>query len=205
MNTTHRCGLALVLACALPLSMAAEPPATDAPAMTAEQKAMMDAWTKAGTPGAEHARLGEQLAGTWNATMTMWMDPAAPPMTETGTSTNSMVLDGRHVHMAFKGQFMGRPFTGFGTTGYDNTLRRYTSTWVDNMSTAVMIALGDYDAATGTYTFRSEMADPAAGGKPIPIRETLQVIDADNHVMEMFETRDGAEARTMRIEYRRAK
>lgn len=38
----------------------------------------------------------------------------------------------------------------------------------------------------------------------MPIRETVRIVDSDHHVMEMFESRDGAEARTMRIEFTRA-
>src|SRR3546814_10834575 len=42
-------------------------------------------------------------------------------------------------------------------------------------------------------------------GARIAIRETGRIIDADHHVMEMFETHDGQDVRTMQIEYTRAK
>src|SRR5690606_11123496 len=95
---THvRSCLAFALACVLPLALAAEPsiqadPQADAqaraqtPAISEEQQAMMDAWIRAGTPGAEHARLAVQFAGTWDVAMTFWMDPDTPPMTERGTA-----------------------------------------------------------------------------------------------------------------------
>lgn len=73
------------------------------------------------------------------------------------------------------------------------------------MSTAHMLSHGDYDAATRTYTYTGEMADPMRPGSMIPVRETVRVIDADHHVMERFEPKDGKEVRTMQLEYTRRK
>lgn len=73
------------------------------------------------------------------------------------------------------------------------------------MSTGVMVMEGDYDPATKTYTFRGQMADPMNEGAMIAIRETIRIVDADHHVMEMFEPHDGKEVRTMQIDYTRAK
>src|SRR5690606_4061789 len=88
-----------VLACAL-LSFAATaaaqedeaqaeaPPPAAAPA-NADQQAMMAAWLKAATPGPQHAQLAEHFIGTWDTKQSMWMDPSAPPMIETGKSVNT--------------------------------------------------------------------------------------------------------------------
>lgn len=170
----------------------------------AQDEAAVAAWEAAATPGAEHAQLAEHFVGTWDTKMTLWMDPVTPPLVETGRAVASTELGGRHVRMDFHGNFMGAPFEGTGSTGYDNVRRQYVSTWKDNMSTAVMFSYGDYDAATSTYTFRSEAPDPLDAGVMVPIRETVRIVDGDHHVLEMFETRDGAETRTMRIEFTRA-
>ncbi len=171
----------------------------------AEQQAMMAAWQKAATPGPQHAQLAEHFAGTWDTKQTMWMDPSAPPMTETGKSVDAAVLGGRQIHTQFSSRFMGQPFNGIGFMGYDNVRGKYTASWVDDMSTGLMTSEGDYDPATKTYTFIAEMADPTKDGAPVRIRETVRVIDADHHVMEMFETRDGQDVRTMQIDYARVK
>lgn len=218
MKHSRPCLLLLALAIALPVvaqdttpvdstqADAAPASATAMPQMSAEQQAMMAAWEKAGQPGAQHQRLADQFAGTWDTKMTMWMDPSAPPMTETGKSTNTAELGGRQLRMAFSGQMMGQPFEGMGYMGYDNIRGKYTSSWMDNMSTGTMMTDGEYDLATQTYTFRGEMADPMQGGKAmIPFRETVRIVDADHHVMEMYETRDGKEARSFMIEYTRSK
>lgn len=196
-----------ILACALGAGATVLPAAhaQDTPPMTPEQQAMMAAWEQAATPGPEHARLVEQFAGTWDTTISMWMDPAGEPMVERGTSANTAVLGGRHVRMEYSGPFMGQTFEGLGYSGYDNVTGKYHSTWLDNMSTGRHVADGDYDPATRTYTYTGQMHDPMRPEAAVPVRETVQVLDADHHVMEMFETRDGQEARTMRIEFRRAR
>lgn len=197
------------LACAL-LSFAAPAAAQEqqapqpAAAPDAEMQAMMAAWQKAATPGPQHAQLAEHFAGTWDTKQTMWMDPSAPPMVETGKSVDTAVLGGRQIHTEFSSRFMGQPFNGIGFMGYDNVRGKHTIAWIDDMSTGLMTGEGDYDPATKTYTFTSEMADPMNDGAPLTVRETVRVIDADHHVMEMYEVRDGKEVRTMQIEYTRA-
>ena len=143
------------------------------------------------------------MAGTWNAKQTVWMDPSAPPMTSTGKAVNTPVFGGRHIRMDYTGQFMGQPFEGVGYTGHDNVTGRYVSTWMDSMSTGAFRAEGEYDAATSSYTFRGEMADPMRDGAVTQVREVVRVVDSDRHVMEMYETHDGQERKTMEIEFTR--
>ena len=175
------------------------------PEMSPEVQAMMAAWEKAMTPGEQHARLAEHFEGTWDTKMSLWMEPGAEPMVSTGTSTNTMILGGRQLKMEYSGIFMDMPFMGIGFTGYDNVRGVYTGSWTDNMTTGTMVSTGTYDAATATYTFKSEMPDPMHGGAMVPIRETIKIVDANHHVMEMFETRDSVEARTMVLDYIRRK
>ena len=80
----------------------------------------------------------------------------------------------------------------------------YVSHWVDSMGTGQYLTMGTYNAATRTYTFKGEMADPSEDGRKYPTRETMRIIDTNHHVMESFETRDGKERPVMRIEYTRA-
>lgn len=217
--------LALSLACALPLAAQDDPPqdkpaeradakaAQDtsakspaaAPQMSPDMQAMMAAWEKAATPGPQHKQLADQFVGTWNTKQTIWMDESTPPMTETGRSVATAVFGGRHVREEFSSQWMGQPFQGVALTSYDNIKGKYVSSWTDNMSTGQFLSEGDYDPATRTYTFRGQMPDPMKAGAMIPVRQVVRVLDNDRHVMQMHETRDGKERKTMEIEYTRAK
>lgn len=205
---TLRRTLPLTLACALLACASAfaqeDAAPAQAPAADPAQQAMMEAWQKAGTPGTRHAQLAEHFAGTWDTKQTMWMDASAPPMVETGKSVDTAVLGGRQIQTAFESRFMDQPFTGIGFTGYDNVRGKYVSTWTDSMSTGVMVSEGEYDPATKTYTFRGQMPDPTREGATMAVRETIRIVDADHHVMEMFEPHEGQEVRTMQIEYTRA-
>ncbi|QSX78813.1 DUF1579 domain-containing protein [Agrilutibacter solisilvae] len=197
--------LCLWAAMALPSIAAAQENAPAAPPMSPEQQAMMQAWQKASTPGEPHQRLAQQFAGTWNTRQSMWMEPSAAPSIETGTAVNTAIYGGRQLRMDYKGAFMGQPYEGLGFSGYDNIKGKYVSSWMDNMSTSVFLAEGDYDPATRTYTYRGQMPDPMKPGIVVPVRNVVRVVDKDHHVFEMHETRDGKEVKTMQIEYTRAK
>jgi hypothetical protein len=178
--------------------------AQEQPKMSAEQKAAMEAMMKAGTPGEAHKQLSS-MVGTWNAKVTMWMDPAAPPMVSTGTSTNKWVLGKRWVRQDYSGTFMGKPFTGVGYTGYDNVKEQYVGTWMDNASTAVMISNGKADDDGKTYMFSSTMDDPLTK-KPVDMKTKLTVVDKNRHVMEMWgPAPDGTQYKMMEITYTRKK
>ena len=187
---------------ALALPVAAEEP--KAPEMTPEQQAMMDAWIKAGTPGAPHENL-KAFVGNWDTKVTAWMDPSAPPETSAGKATYTLTFGGRYLHTDYKGDYHGQPFEGFGQMGYDNVTGKYWSTWTDSMSTGIFVETGDYDAATKTYTMNGPMHDPTVKTGPVPVRTVTRFVDADHHTFEFYETRDGKERKTMEMHYTRAK
>ena len=173
------------------------------PPMSAEQKAMMEAWQRASAVGEPHKRLGG-MEGTWDAEVSMWMAPGQPPTKSMGTSVNRAILGGRWIEQQFTGSAMGQPFQGIGYTGYDNTKKKYVSTWMDSMSTAVMVSEGAFDAAGKVLTSTSTMLDPMTG-KPAVSKGVMRIVDADHHVYEMWETHDGRENKTLEIHYRRKK
>ena len=172
--------------------------------MSAEQKAMMEAWQKFATPAEGHKALAG-MVGAWDAEVTSWMEPGAPPMKSKGTSENRMVLGGRWVESKFTSEMMGQPFEGLGYTGYDNYKKKYIGTWQDNMSTAVMVSEGTFDTAGKVMTSTSTM-DDFMTGKTANIRMTTTIVDPDHHVFEMWGPGpDGKVAKQMEIHYRRRK
>ena len=172
------------------------------PQMSAEEKAMMEAWQKAMTPGPQHKQL-DGMVGTWNTTVKTWMSPGAPVTETTGISENKWVLGGRYIEQRFKGTFMGQPFEGIGYTGYDNVTKQFIGTWMDNMSTGAMVSNGWAQSDGKTWHFRSTMADPATG-RMMPIDEKVTVVDKNTHIMEMWAPGpDGKMYRSMEITYKR--
>ncbi|MCU0232246.1 MAG: DUF1579 domain-containing protein [Acidobacteria bacterium] len=170
-----------------------------APEMTPEQKAEMEAYMKAGTPGAPHKLLAES-AGTYDVKVKSWNDPAAPPMEETGSAVRTVDLDGRIVVERYKGSMMGMPFTGLGLSGFDNVSGKYWATWNDSMSTGIMVSEGTCDEKH-TCTFWGSWNDPIKKG-PVKMRMTSRRTGPGTEVMEMYAPgRDGKEMKMMEMTY----
>ncbi len=166
-------------------------------AQAQDSDAMMKAWQAFMTPGNEHKMLAAST-GTWNEEITMWMAPGAPPEKNTSTAENKMIMNGLYQHSTHTGSFGGMPFEGIGITGYDNAKKLFVSTWIDNMGSGIMYMEGTWDAATKTVNMKGKQTDPMTG-KSIDVRETLKIVDDKTHVLEMFETREGKERKTMEI------
>jgi hypothetical protein len=120
-KTAVLCLLALALLAAGPAltQEGAQEEAMEAPEMSADEAAMMEAWMKAMTPGPQHQMLAD-TAGEWTFTIKSWMDPEAEPMVSEGTAHRTMELGGRVVEEVVESSMMGQPFEGIGRTGYDN-------------------------------------------------------------------------------------
>jgi hypothetical protein len=169
-----------------------------------DSAAMMKAWMDYMTPGAMHSMLAKDN-GTWNAQITMWMAPDAPPQKSTGTAVYKMIMGGRYQQGEFKSTFNGMPFEGMSTVAYDNSKKAFVSTWLDNMGTGIMNMEGTYDEATKTYNFSGNSYDPMTG-KQCAFRQTIKRVDDNTLLEEMFATYPGAkEFKTMEITFKRKK
>lgn len=203
MNTkTLLYGLIFVLALGLGANQAAAQPAD---AGQPDMAAMMKMWEEMGAPAEQHQKLAE-MVGTWDAEVSMWMEPSAPPMTSTGVGTFSLMLGGRYLRHDFEGSAMGRPFKGLGITGYDKFRQEYFDLWFDDMSTGMMLTRGVPDSTGNVVHYTGKMDDPMSGRKDIPSRTVLTRIDGDTCKMEMFAADEsGNEVKAMEIVYKRRK
>ena len=174
--------------------------AQGAPEMSAEDKAMWDAYMAAGKVGPEHERLAQGV-GKWKATVRMWQGPGEPQVSE-ATSERKTILDGRVVADHFEGNMMGMPFVGHGMTGYDNVKKMYWSTWNDSMSTGIMTMWGKWDEAQNGLVMEGDVSDPMTGGT-IKVKMVSRYPEAGKEIFEMWEPRGpgGEMIRTMEITY----
>ncbi len=189
---------AAVAAPALPQAQGEQP-------MTPEQKAQMEAWTKAMTPGKQHQELAAKV-GTWEGTVTMWEAPGAPPQVSQAHSERTMLLGGRVQNAHWTGTMMGMPFEGVGMTGYDNVSGKWWTTWSDNFGTGVMTSTGtcDPDPKKGC-SYVGSFVDPISGKEK---KENSKVSwpTPDQERMEMFDIGpDGKEFKMMEIATHRVK
>ena len=169
------------------------------PQMTAEQKAEMEAYQKAGTPGPQHQALAAS-AGKYSIKSKSWHDASSPAIEDSGTATRSMTLDGRVLVEEVDCTMMGAPMTGRGMTGYDNVSGRYWSTWTDSISTGLMVSQGTCDAKHNC-SFKGTWNDAVAKG-PKRARMTSRWTSPTTEVWEMHGPgKDGKEFKMMEITY----
>ena len=97
----------------------------------------------------------------------------------------------------------GMVMEGISTLAYDNAKKTYTSTWMDNMSTGLMVMEGKYDAASKTVNLAGKGVDYRTG-KEVQMRETFRMIDDKNQLMEMYATYPGGkEFKNMEVTFKR--
>ena len=183
--------LSLLALAALPVLAQDKPKAPD---MSADMEAMQ----KAASPGEPQKKLA-RLAGDWTATTRAWMAPGQPPMESPGTMHGEVLMGGRYVEHTWKGSFMGQPFEGRGTDGYDNVGKMYVSSWVDTMGTGIMHMTGTCDAPVKVCTYTGDVWDPMSG-KKTSMKEVITWTDDNNFKNEMFGPGpDGKEMKWMEI------
>jgi hypothetical protein len=166
----------------------------------------MKSWMEYATPG-EMQKMLAKSDGTWTGETTMWMENGAKPMVSKSEATNKMMYGGRYQITNHKGDFMGMPFEGMSIVGYDNSKKKFVSTWIDNMGTGIMHSEGDWNASTKSVEFKGKMTDPSRPGKDCDFREVFTFVDDNTQKLEMYgpDSKTGKEYKTMEIKYTRKK
>lgn len=166
-----------------------------------EPTTLLDAWTRAWTPGKAHARLASR-AGFWKLTTRTWGDPSEEPVVTETTAVREMVLGERVLREEVVGEVQGLEFQSLGYLGYDNVTRRWWNLWMDSLSTAPVFTTGTEDPEASVLELTGEYADPVTGATR-PVRTVIRFVDYDTERFEWWETRDGEEVKTMDVLYQR--
>ena len=159
-----------------------------------DTQAMMEVYKKMGTPGAPHKVLAN-LVGSWTTKTKAWMEPDKPPMEDTGTCEQKMLLDGRYLQQEYKGEMMGSPFVGVNLIGYDNHTKKYVSTWIDSMSTGIYYFEGTASVDGKTITQKSSYDDPVRG--PTVWRSVTRIVDDNTLEYVMYLASKGGKEEKM--------
>ncbi len=186
-----------------PVQEQAAPAAVEPVAAAADpQTEMMAKMQEYGTPNENHKVL-ESMVGSWDHTVKWWKATGTEPEVSTGTTESKWILGGRFVEGAVAGTMMGQPFEGKSVVGYDNVKKEYTSLWIDNMATGVMISSSTYDAATKTFAEKGNFSCPIMGAN-MAYRGMIKINDENSYVYEMYMTDpEGKEMKSMEIAYTR--
>ena len=156
-----------------------------APAMDPQE--MMKKYQEAATPGAGHKAL-DHFVGSWDLTLKMWWEgPGKPPAETTGTAEIKWIMNGRYIQENMTCQMMGQTHEGIGITGYDNFKKRYVTSFIDNMGTALITSEGTIDASGKVLTSYGKMDDPVTGERDKPVKYVSRIISKDKHVFEIYD------------------
>jgi hypothetical protein len=166
-----------------------------------DPQVMMEEYKKLSTPGEPHKQLAS-VEGSWTTKTKEWMEPGKPPTEATGTAEMKMVLDGRFLQQEYSSTMMGQPYSGIGTTAYDNLRKKYVTTWIDTMGTGIFTMEGTAGPDGKTITMKGQHAKPDGG--QMTHRAVWKIVDDNTQVFEMYGTHDhGKEMKMMEIAYTR--
>jgi hypothetical protein len=148
-------------------------------------------------PHYQHLKLDE---GVWDATVTIVMDPTAPPQVSHGTQTNTLVCEGKWLQQDFKSD----TFEGHGLIGWDAQKGKYVSVWIDTESPSLLTGEGTCSADGKTRTMMVHASD--GQGKMMTMREVYAAQGPDNRTYTIFAPGpDGKEVTVVAVAYTRKK
>lgn len=155
-------------------------------------------------PVKEHQWL-KKLVGAWDADVEMFMQPGCPPEKIRGTERVRAIGD-FWISTENIGSFMGKPFTGCLTLGYDPEARKFVGTWIDSMTSRLWLYEGELDASGKTLTLNTEGPSPESPGKLAKFTETI-TLKSRNHksFSSSMRAKSGKRVTMMTVDYRRVK
>jgi hypothetical protein len=150
-------------------------------------------------PTDEHKMLVKAV-GDWEGKLVMEV-PGAPAQ-EFPTKETIVAIGSLWTQSKFECDFMGKPFVGSGTTGYDPAKKKFVGTWIDSMTTEMSVMEGEMDPKTKALVMRWEA--PGMGTtERVPHRmETVFSADGAAYTSTMFQG-EGEGQKTFAIEMKR--
>ena len=153
--------------------------------MPPDQKAMMEAMMKAMTPGDAH-KLLDNMVGTFDAKVTSWMAPGAPPMDRHRHLGEQLdprrPLRRAEVHRQLHGHAVQRHRLHRLRQRQEAVLRHVDGQHVDRRDE---VDRHGRRQRQDVEVQRPRCADPMTG-KDAPMEEKVTVTDKDHHTMEMW-------------------
>ena len=128
----------------------------DAPApMDMSPEKMLEMMVEASKPG-EHHKLLNKMEGAWDAKMSFFMAPGAPPEVSETKVHSTLVMGGRCLMTKSEGEFnfagQSVPMVGMGMMGYNRHTGEYQSAWMDTLDPYVLTQAGKMEDGVLTMT-----------------------------------------------------
>jgi hypothetical protein len=168
----------------------------------AEQQAqMMELWQKWSVTDDHHKELAWYV-GTWDTeTSGVGPEPAK------GVAEFRWIMEGRWLSQEMKSSLMGMDYHGFGIIGFDRFKKKWVSTWVSNMDTAMLRFEGVVVDPTGKVkSLYCDMDEYLTGEHDKPARGVYRKVDEDTFLYELWDMAMGPDGgKVLEIKYKRRK
>jgi hypothetical protein len=146
-----------------------------------------------------------QLVGGWAGKVRTWLEPDGAPSESGLQGSIQLVLEGRFVLYLYQSSMEDEPQHGIYTFGYNTTLNRFESSWLDSYhnNTAIMFCVGEPKeggfSVLGSY--------PASDGGPDwGWRTVVELIDRDHLTITAYNiSPEGQEEKATETQLRRVK
>ncbi len=145
-----------------------------------------------------HKKLAQSV-GTFDVATEFWMAPGDPQKGK-GVAKREMIMNGNYLQESFKMNFMGQPFEGRLTSGYDTVRGKFINTWIDNMSPVMSQQTGV--EKDGMLIFTGD--EPDHDGKLRKSKSTIEFKD-NGWVMTAYHVEADGDKMHMRLTYTRQK
>lgn len=170
---------------------------------SADDQEMMKKWMEYATPAEGHKFL-QKMVGEWEIVSKLWEKPGQDPTVTKGPGKGKMIMGGRYLKVNYRGTMMGMPFEGMSIYGYDNHLKKYFSTWIDNMGTGILVNKGILDRSGKVLTQFGDVDDIFTGKKQ-KAKTIITFVNPDKWLMEMYMISPQGEFKSLEVTHTRKK
>lgn len=146
-----------------------------------------------------------QLVGSWEGSVKTWFEPGQLADESPISGTIRSVLDGRFILHEYNGSLQGKPLSGIAIYGYQMSLKKFQSAWIDSFHTGTSIMFSESNRAaesfdvTGGYVYVTPEAEHHWGW-----RTELELKSADELLITSYNVSpEGEEAKATEILYTR--
>jgi len=143
-----------------------------------------------------------RLVGEWDTKVHITPE-GMDPMDSEGTAT-TRPIGGFWIQTDNRGEFVGMPFNGVMTLGFDTEKEKYVGTWVDSMGGYLWQYEGTLDESQRKLTLKTEGPCPNNPGGHSQFEEVLEIKSDDHFIFtSAIQGDDGEWNRMMKVDYRR--
>ncbi len=133
-------------------------------------------------------------------TVKWWISPDADPVECKGSGNAKWIHENRVISQTIKGTWLGASFEATVLFTYDNTLSRYTCTWLDTLSNRMLFFSGKPQEGSETLELTGQTGN-ALTRQPVQLRCVVQLPDRAGILKTVFYRTDtgGTEYKFMEV------